>query len=177
MTTFATRIMRADDWPAVAAIYALGIATNNATFETEPPTWQQFHDRHLRELTFVAVDESSVVVGWSAASAVSDRCVYSGVAEHGVYVHPDHQGKGVGRLLLERLIDGAEQAGIWTLQTGVFPENTASVGLHERCGFRLVGRRERLGLHHGRWRDVLMLERRSRTIGLGDELASDADAS
>jgi phosphinothricin acetyltransferase len=106
-----------------------------------------------------------VVTGWAALSAVSDRCVYAGVAENSVYVHPDHRGSGIGQMLLAALIEGAEHAGIWTLQTGIFPENKASIALHERCGFRIVGRRERIGQLRGQWRDTLFLERRSKVVG------------
>jgi phosphinothricin acetyltransferase len=156
--------MTATDWPAVRAIYEAGIATRNATFETASPTWEHWDTSHLEDHRFVAI-AGDAVVGWAALSPVSDRCVYAGVAENSVYVHPDHHGCGVGRALLEALIASAERAGIWTIQTGIFPENTASVSLHERCGFRVVGRRERIGQLDGIWRDTLLLERRSRTAG------------
>jgi phosphinothricin acetyltransferase len=151
------------DWPEVEAIYAAGIATGNATFETEPPTWDAFDGSRLPEHRLVATDDERVL-GWAAAGGVSDRCVYAGVAEHSVYVAPDAAGRGVGRLLLSALIESTEAAGIWTLQSGIFPENAASLALHERCGFRTVGVRERLGRHHGTWRDVVMVERRSPRI-------------
>ncbi|HLI01918.1 MAG TPA: GNAT family N-acetyltransferase [Acidimicrobiales bacterium] len=154
------RHLEPDDWPAVLAIYEAGIATGNATFETSPPTWEIWDSAHRPDLRLVAVDGGRVV-GWAAASGVSDRCCYTGVIEHSVYVDPDWQGRGVGRRLLTALIEAAEAAGIWTVQTGIFPENEASLALHERCGFRVVGRRERLGELAGRWRDVLLLERRS----------------
>ena len=154
------------DWPAVSAIYAAGIATGNATFEKEPPpSWERFSAKRVLELSFVAVDNDRVV-GWVAAGATSDRCVYAGVIEHGVYVDPAASGRGVGRQLLEALIAESEQRGVWTIQSGVFPENTASLRLHERCGFRVVGVRERLGCDNGRWRDVVMIERRSPTVGV-----------
>jgi phosphinothricin acetyltransferase len=156
--------MAADDWPAVERIYADGIATGDATFETGTPSWEAFDAARLPDQRLVAVLEGEVV-GWAAASPVSERCVYAGVVEHSVYVAPGHAGRGVGRALLEALIASTEAAGIWTLQTGIFPENTASVALHERCGFRVVGRRERVGCHEGRWRDVLLLERRSTVVG------------
>jgi len=156
--------MRADHWPAVERIYAAGIATGNATFETEPPTWEHFDAGKLADQRLVAVRDDQVV-GWVAASAVSDRCVYAGVVEHSVYVDPAHAGLGVGTALVRALIASTEAAGIWTIQTGVFPENTASLALHEHCGFRVVGRRERLGRHFGRWRDVIFLERRSAAVG------------
>ena len=148
------------DWPHVARIYAAGIATRNATFETDVPSWEHWDATHLAEHRFVATDRDQVV-GWIAASAVSDRCCYAGVADLSVYVDPEAQGHGVGGTLLERLIESTEAAGIWTLQAGVFPENEASIALHRRCGFRLVGTRERLGQLDGDWRDVLLLERRS----------------
>lgn len=158
------RALTAADWPAVRQIYAAGIATGDATFEAEPPSWEDF-DRHRRaDLRFVAEDGTSGVVGWVAAGPVSDRCVYQGVVEHSVYVDPAWSGRGVGRQLLLHLIAQSEAAGIWTIQSGVFPENRASRELHARCGFREVGVRERLGRHHGRWRDVMMLERRSPAI-------------
>jgi L-amino acid N-acyltransferase YncA len=165
MTAIAIRPMSAGDWAEVRSIYAAGIATGDATFETEPPEWDAFDRDHLPEHRLVAVDEAGRVVGWVAASPVSDRCAYAGVVEHSVYVDPQAARRGVGTALLEALIASAEQAGIWTLQTGVFPENTASIALHQRCGFRVVGTRERLGQHQGRWRDVVFLERRSGVIG------------
>jgi L-amino acid N-acyltransferase YncA len=156
--------MRADDWPAVERIYAAGIATGDATFETEPPAWEAFDAGRLAAHRLVA-ERDGKVVGWAAVSGVSERCVYAGVVEHSVYVDPAHAGQGVGTALLQALIASTEAAGIWTIQTGIFPENTASLALHERSGFRVVGRRERLGRHFGRWRDVVLLERRSAAIG------------
>jgi L-amino acid N-acyltransferase YncA len=154
------RAMRPSDWPAVRAIYAAGIATENATFETEAPGWEAWDEGHLAGLRLVAVVDAKVI-GWAAVSPVSERCCYSGVVENSVYVDPDHGGRGVGRRLLEALIVASEAAGNWTIQTGIFPENTASLALHEACGFRIVGRRERLGQLAGEWRDVILLERRS----------------
>ncbi|MEV4810822.1 GNAT family N-acetyltransferase [Micromonospora avicenniae] len=150
---------------AVLDIYRLGIATGNATFETEPPTWERFTATRLPGHRWVAVDPAGRVLGWVACSAVSDRCVYAGVVEHSVYVHPDARGRGVGRVLLEALIASTEQAGIWTIQSGIFPENTASLALHAACGFRTVGTRRRIGHHHGVWRDVTLIERRSSVVG------------
>lgn len=144
-------------------IYEQGIAGRNATFETEAPDWDAWNRSHLGGHRLVAVQDGRVL-GWAALSPVSERCVYQGVAENSVYVDPAAQGRGVGKALLERLIADAERAGIWTIQTGVFPENAASVALHLRCGFRLVGIRERLGRLDGEWRDVLFLERRSERI-------------
>lgn len=157
--------MESADWPAVADIYREGIATGHATFNTEAPSWEEWDRSHLAACRLVAVDGHEVL-GWAAMIPVSDRCVYSGVAEESVYVSARARGRGVGRLLLEGLIAASEGQGIWTLQAGIFPENTPSIALHERLGFRLVGRRERLGkMASGQWRDVLMLERRSPTIG------------
>jgi L-amino acid N-acyltransferase YncA len=156
--------LRPDHWDAVARIYAQGIATGNATFETEVPSWERWDASHLADHRLVAVRDGRVV-GWAALSPVSKRCVYSGVAEESVYVAEEARGEGVGRKLLEALIAGAEAAGIWTIQTGIFPENEASVRLHERAGFRIVGTRERLGKQGDVWRDVLFLERRSPIVG------------
>jgi L-amino acid N-acyltransferase YncA len=150
---------------AVLAIYRAGIDEGNATFETEAPGWDQFDAAKLPEHRFVALGADGEVLGWVAASAVSDRCVYAGVVEHSVYVSPAARGQGVGRALLEALVASTEAAGIWTIQSGIFPENAASGALHRACGFREVGRRERLGQHHGVWRDVVLIERRSPTVG------------
>jgi|tagenome__1003787_1003787.scaffolds.fasta_scaffold20913027_2 L-amino acid N-acyltransferase YncA/protein-tyrosine-phosphatase len=160
-TVVAMRPEHADD---VLAIYQLGIDEGNATFETAAPRWQAFDGSRLREHRFVAVDHAGSVLGWVAAVPVSDRCVYAGVVEHSVYVHPQARGRGVGAALLAALVRSTEAAGIWTLQSGIFPENTASLALHERAGFRRVGIRERLGRHHGQWRDVVLVERRSRDL-------------
>lgn len=158
--------MVAEDWPAVRRIYAEGIATGDATFETSPPQWDAWDAKHLPHARLVAVSEGDIV-GWAALSGVSDRCVYAGVAEVSVYVAASARGRGAGGRLLAALIAASEQAGIWTLQAGVFPENAASVAIHVRSGFRIVGQRERLGQLAGRWRDVLLLERRSRAVGGG----------
>lgn len=152
--------LRREHWDDVARIYAEGIATRQATFETTVPGWEVWDAAHLPDHRFVAVRHTRVV-GWAALSRVSDRCVYGGVAENSVYVAEDARGQGVGRALLDALVASSEAAGIWTIQTGIFPENEASVRLHERAGFRIVGRRERLGKLDGVWRDVLLLERRS----------------
>jgi phosphinothricin acetyltransferase len=148
------------DWPHVAAIYAAGIATRNATFETEVPEWEAWDAAHLPDHRFVAT-EGDRIVGWVAVTGYSDRCCYEGVADLSVYVDPAAQGRGVGRALLERLVASTGDAGIWTLQAGIFPENEASLALHRRCGFRVVGTRERIGRLDGAWRDVVLLERRS----------------
>jgi L-amino acid N-acyltransferase YncA len=155
--------LRPEHWPEVAAIYRDGIATGNATFETEVPTWETWDAARFDDHRFVAIRDGRVV-GWTAVGPVSDRCVYGGVVENSVYVGEDARGQGVGRLLLEQLIRSTDAAGIWTIQTGIFPENDASVRLHERVGFRVVGRRERLGKLRGVWRDVLLLERRSSAV-------------
>ncbi len=149
---------------AVLDIYRLGIASGHATFETQPPDWSRFAAGKLAGHSFVALDDAGTVLGWVACGPVSDRCVYAGVVEHSVYVHPRARGRGVGRTLLRALIDSTEAAGIWTIQSGVFPENTASLALHAACGFRTVGTRERVGRHHGVLRDVILLERRSPVI-------------
>jgi phosphinothricin acetyltransferase len=152
------------DWDDVRRIYVEGIATGNATLETEPPPWEKWDRGHRVEVRFVAREDGRVV-GWAALSPVSERCVYEGVAEVSVYVASDARGRGVGRRLLEELVRASEEAGVWTLQAGIFPENAASIALHERCGFRIVGTRRRLGRLRGRWRDVALLERRSALVG------------
>lgn len=155
--------MRPEDWPAVRAIYEAGIATGNATFETTAPDWPAWDAAHLADHRLVA-RLNGRVVGWAALAPVSDRCAYAGVAEGSIYVAPEAQGRGVGRALLGAVVASAERGGIWTVQTGIFPENQTSIRLHEACGFRVVGVRERLGRLDGRWRDVLLLERRSPAI-------------
>ena len=153
------------DAQQVLAIYQLGIDEGDATFESRAPAWSEFDAAKLPEHRFIAKEATGgKVLGWVAASKVSDRCAYAGVVEHSVYVHPAARGKGVARALLDALINSTEAAGIWTIQSGIFPENTASLGLHERVGFRVIGTRERIGRHHGVWRDVLLLERRSSQI-------------
>jgi phosphinothricin acetyltransferase len=155
--------LRSEHWLEVARIYAEGIATGNATFETDVPTWERWDDAHLEAHRFVALDGDRVV-GWVAASAVSDRCVYEGVVEHSVYVEADARGRGIGKVLLERLIESTEAAGIWTIQSGIFPENEASLNAHEAVGFGVVGRRKRIGKLAGVWRDVIFIERRSEVV-------------
>jgi len=148
---------------AVLAIYQAGIEEGNATFEARAPGWPAFTAARLPGHRFVAI-AAGQVTGWVAASATSGRCVYAGVVEHSVYVHPGARGQGTGRRLLDALITSTEAAGIWTIQSGIFPENTASLALHRAAGFREVGIRERIGQHHDRWRDVLFIERRSPLI-------------
>jgi len=156
--------MTAADWDDVRRIYSEGIATGNATFETEPPSWESWDRGHRADSRFVAREDGRIL-GWGALSRVSERCAYGGVAEVSVYVGADARGNGVGRLLLDELVRASEDAGVWTLQAGIFPENAASIALHERCGFRVVGVRQRLGRLLGRWRDVALLERRSTRVG------------
>ena len=152
--------MKASDWEQVRAIYLEGIRSGHSTFETDAPSWEQWDEGHLQFARFVMRD-GETVLGWSALSPVSKRHVYRGVAEVTVYVSESARGKGIGRVLLEALIDEAEKNGIWTLQASIFPENMASVQLHLRCGFREVGRRERIAMLNGVWRDTLLFERRA----------------
>lgn len=154
------------DWPEVRRIYEEGMATGFSTFETETPPWDVWDRSHMEHPRIVArLGERDPVAGWAALSPVSDRCVYDGVAEVSIYVGADYRGRGVGTALLARLVEESEEAGVWTLQGGVFPENRSSRDLFERHGFREVGVRERLGRLEGSWRDVLLLERRSPTVG------------
>ena len=149
-----------DDYPAVAAVFAEGIATGLATFETVPPTWEKWDAAHRPECRLVARDESGEILGWAALSPISERCAYGGVAEVSVYVAERARGRGVGRALLEAVIESARDGGLWTLQAGIFPDNLASLELHRRLGFREVGIRERIGRLNGVWRDVILLELR-----------------
>jgi L-amino acid N-acyltransferase YncA len=154
------RRLEPGDWPAVEEIYAAGIATGDATFETEPPSWEAFDAGRLRDHRLVAVEDGAVI-GWAALAPTSTRACYAGVVEHSVYVAEHARGRGVGRALMEALVASTDAAGIWTIETGIFPENEASLALHERVGFRVVGRRERIAQLDGVWRDTLLLERRS----------------
>lgn len=156
--------MAPSDWPAVRRIYEEGIETGDATFESEPPPWEEWDAAHLPACRLVAREGDSVL-GWAALSLVSERCVYAGVAEVSVYVSLNATGRGVGKTLMGALIEASEREGIWTLQAGIFPENVASLRLHLGCGFREVGRRERLGRINGVWRDVVLMERRSDVVG------------
>ena len=162
---FLIRPMRASDANQVLAIYQAGLDTGDASFETAAPGWDDFDQGKLPLHRHVAVAVSGEVLGWIAASTVSPRPVYRGVIEHSIYVHPDARGQGIGGALLDALMGSTEAAGIWTIQTGIFPENTISLRLHQRAGFRCVGTRQRVGCHHGRWRDVILLERRSTITG------------
>jgi len=157
--------MTAADWPAVRSIFEEGIATGNATFEKSPPEWEQWDAGHFAKCR-LAAHSGGGVVGWAALSPVSGRCVYAGVAEASVYIAASARGKGIGLALLRALIEASEREGIWTIQAGVFPENTASIEMNKRAGFRFVGVRERLGAMNGRWRDVLLMERRSTVAGV-----------
>lgn len=155
--------MHERDWTSVRAIYEQGLRTGHASFETTAPSWDAWNAAHVAECRFVAAtdEDRDDILGWTALSRTSKREVYAGVAEVSVYVRDDMHGRGIGRLLLSELIRASEAAGFWTLQASIFPENTGSCTLHERCGFRLVGRRERIAQHYGRWRDTLLFERRS----------------
>jgi L-amino acid N-acyltransferase YncA len=157
------RHLEPDDWPAVAEIYWDGMRDGLATFETEVPPWEVWDARHLPDHRLVA-ELHGEVVGWAALSPASERRCYAGVAENSVYVAREARGLGIGRALLDALIAGAEAAGIWTIQTSIFPENRASIALHQKCGFRVVGTRERIAKRDGVWRDTVFLERRSEVI-------------
>jgi L-amino acid N-acyltransferase YncA len=154
-----------EDWDRVREIYLEGIATGHATFETASPSWEQWNASHLPFARLVA-RRNGEVVGWAALSRVSQRCVYDGVAEVSIYVASAARGAGVGRELMTALIEASEQNGIWTLQAGLFPENVGSLALHLGCGFREVGRRNRIGRLNGTWRDTMLLERRSNVTGM-----------
>jgi L-amino acid N-acyltransferase YncA len=153
------------DWTAVQAIYEQGITAGDATFETEAPGWVDWDRNHLQDCRLVARKQDHVV-GWAALTPVSGRSVYAGVAEVSLYVAASARGQGIGKALLQALVETSERAGIWTLQAGIFPENAISISLHRACGFRTVGCRERLGQLNGVWRDVLLMERRSKVVGV-----------
>lgn len=157
--------MTAQHAAEVLAIYQAGIDEGQATFEERAPAWTAFDAAKLPAHRFVVVGAAGRVLGWTAVCAVSERRVYAGVVEHSVYVAPDARGRGVGTALLQALIASTEGAGIWTIQSGIFPENAASLALHQRCGFRAVGIRERIAEHRGVWRDVVLIERRSPVTG------------
>jgi L-amino acid N-acyltransferase YncA len=157
--------LKPSHWTRVCAIYEEGIATDQATFQTGAPSWDEWDAGHLQSCRLV-LEVAGSVAGWAALSPISRREVYRGVAEVSVYMAAEARGQGLGRLLLEGLVRASEESGIWTLQAAIFPENLASISLHRSCGFREVGLRERLGCRNGRWRDVLLLERRSTRVGL-----------
>ncbi|WP_262695819.1 GNAT family N-acetyltransferase [Kordiimonas aquimaris] len=157
------------DWPDVERVYAEGIATNLATFETKPKQQASWETDSINGSRFVCLDNTAdtlPIMGWATLWPVSDRCAYAGVAEISVYVSADARGKGVGTVLLNKLVTASEQLNIWTLQAGIFAENTPSILLHEKCGFRRIGIREKLGALHGEWKDIMLMERRSKTVGI-----------
>lgn len=162
---YSIKSMQASDWQQVRSIYLDGIATGVATFETDAPDWPAFDAAHLHFGRLVA-STGDAVLGWVALSPVSNRCVYGGVAEISVYVAASARGNGVGRALVMNVIEESERNGIWTIQAGIMAENEASIALHKNCGFRVLGRREKIGKLKGVWRDVVLLERRSQTVGL-----------
>lgn len=164
MDDLSIEAMQTADWPMVRAIYLEGIATKNATFETGAPDWTEWDAKHLQSCRLVA-RLNGQVVAWAALSPVSSRRVYAGVAEESIYVAESVRGQGVGKKLLAALVEESERQGLWTLQTGVFPENAASLHLHELCGFKVLGVREKIGQMDGVWRDVVFLERRSQIVG------------
>lgn len=159
------RPFRPEDFPNVARIYQEGIRSGHATFEATAPQWEDWDKKFLPFCRFVAENEG-IIIGWAALSAVSARAVYAGVCEVSIYVAPQSQGRGVGAVLLQTLVTESEANGIWSLQAGIFPENKASVALHKKCGFRMVGFREKIGQMNGVWRDTLLLERRSKIAGI-----------
>lgn len=158
-------LMTETQYPEVARIYLEGIATGQSTFQTDAPTWEDWDTNHIQHSRILALDHTTVA-GWAALSAVSNRCVYAGVAEVSIYIRESYRGKGVGDFLLKELIQSSESHGIWTLQSGIFPENTASIRLHQKNGFRIVGTREKIGKMNEIWRDVVLLERRSSVTGM-----------
>lgn len=157
--------MKPEDWAVVRAVYLEGIATGDATFETNTPSWDTWDSDHLRDCRLVA-RKGGQIIGWAALSPVSGRCVYAGVAAVSIYVTASERGKGAGKALLCALIEESERQELWTLEAGILPENEASIALHKACGFREVGRRERIGQLNGIWRDVITMERRSKTVGV-----------
>lgn len=158
------RSMTRDDWEFVADIYHQGIDTGNATFEIQVPSWEKWDSSHIQSCRIVAT-HNDVLVGWAALVQVSSRNVYSGVGEVSIYISNNYKGLKIGTRLLEKLIESSEKAGFWTLQAGIFPENKASIKLHQNHGFRIIGYREKIGQMNGIWRDTLLLERRSKKIG------------
>lgn len=157
--------MTGSDWNAISRIYAEGIATGFATFETTVPTYESWDTAHIKTCRIVAV-ENERILGWAALSPVSSRCVYGGVAEVSVYVGKRARGQGIGKLLMKTLIDQSEKDGLWTLQSGIFPENKGSIKLHKQMGFRYIGKRERVGKRNGEWKDNVLFERRSKIVGI-----------
>jgi L-amino acid N-acyltransferase YncA len=162
---FVIEKMEGNDWSAVKSIYGEGIATGDATFEAEAPDWEQWNKSHLRDCRLVA-KSAGEIIGWFALSPVSSRCAYKGVAEGSIYIRSSARGQGIGKALLKAAIEESERIGIWTMQSGTFPENKASIAMQKACGFRLVGVRERIGCMDGKWRDVILMERRSKVVGI-----------
>lgn len=154
-----------DNFPEIVEIYLQGISTQIATFQNEAPSWEEWDKSHLSSCRLVALLEGKIC-GWAAISPVSSRCVYSGVAEVSIYIGQEHRGKGIGKALLQELIHQSEKEGIWTLQSSIFSENLPSIKLHESCGFRMVGYREKIGLKNGIWKDNVLMEKRSNKIGI-----------
>ena len=159
------RKMKDQDWPEVKNIYQQGIATGDATFENETPDWVRWDKSHLNNCRLVAMFGEKIV-GWAALNPVSTRCIYNGVAEVSLYVRDSFRGRGIGTALLKGIIEESQRAGIWTLQSGTFPENAASIAVQKACGFREVGIREKIGCMNGKWRDVVLMERRSKDVGI-----------
>lgn len=164
MNTISIRPMDATDWPTVSRIYEDGIATGFATFETSIPTYESWDAAHMTSCRLIAIEDEKIL-GWAALSPVSSRCVYGGIGEVSVYIGKESRGKGAGRLLLNALIKESEAEGLWTIQSGIFPENKGSIELHKKVGFRYIGKRERVGKLDGEWKDNLLFERRSETVG------------
>ena len=160
------RSMNEEDWPSVSEIYRQGIETGKATFQSDVPAYDEWDAAHIRECRYVAVIDGEVV-GWTALSKVSSRCVYGGVAEVSIYIAENYREEGIGRLLLQHLITESERADFWTLQSGIMEDNSASISLHEKCGFRQVGYREHIGRDiHGKWRSTVLMEKRSEVVGV-----------
>lgn len=164
MISYTIEPMSAEDWPSVRDIYLEGLSTGQATFETRAPEWEAWDTGHRPDCRLV-IKVAGQVVGWAALSPVSRRQVYAGVAEVSIYLAASVRGQGLGKILLQALVEESEQAGVWTLQASIFPENVASITLHKACGFREVGYRERIAQHHGVWRNTVMVERRSGVVG------------
>jgi L-amino acid N-acyltransferase YncA len=162
------REMLPEDYPSVSAIYQQGIETHNATFETAAPNWEAWNQKHSPFCRLLAL-ENDVIIGFAALMPYSSRAVYEGVGVLSIYIHDNFQGRGVGRFLLKNLIEESEKQGIWMLQAGILPENKASIALHRKMGFRKVGYREKIAKMNGKWRDILLLERRSMIVGRDDE--------